>query len=34
MANRKTAKKKYLKDQKRQKEAQQYVQSILQGGKK
>ena len=34
MANRKTAKKKHLKEQKRQEEAQRYVQSILQGGKK
>ena len=34
MANRKTAKKKRLKEQKRQEESQCYVQSILQGGKK
>ena len=34
MANRKTAKKKRLKEQKRQEESQHDVQSILQGGKK
>ena len=34
MANRKTAKKKRLKEQKRQEESQRNVQSILQGGKK
>lgn len=34
MANRKTAKKKYLKEQKRKEEAQRNVQSLLQGGKK
>ena len=34
MANRKTAKKKRLKEQKRQEESPRDVQSILQGGKK